>query len=265
MNSMYHLKRDLINAGLESLLKIEHPDYFEKSMIDHRKADTIVAAIMEVTDAQDYKVVVQALFESGFLSIRDSDFSCDQLFACVYGVKVHHALETFNNLHIALMRAGHIDAETSYNSSGDNYYSAYEFMQKPAKIAQSVADRGHVWPTDIMRKVIVVENQSPMYAYVLEHSIFTGEPSEFYMVQLRAEYDEDVDLPGLIGAEFEVDKVYGWDAYDLHKTKRIITTLKIDGMMCNPVLEPKRIEGMLFNLYSGLCSIVEDGLISAKE
>lgn len=262
MNSMHHLKRDLINAGIESLLESKHPDYFEKSKIAHRKAAAITDAVIEVDDAQDYKIVVQGLFEGGFLSIGDSDFDCDQLFACVYGVKVYHALETFNNLHIALMRAGHVDAKISYNSSGDNYYSAYEFMQKPDKIAQSVADQGYVWATNIMRKVIVVENQSPMYAYVLEHSIFTGEPSKFYMVQLRADYDEEVELLRLISTDFDMGEASEWSAYDLHKTKRIITVLKINDMMCNPVLEPKRIEGMLFNLYSGLDSIVEDRLTS---
>lgn len=251
-----HLKRDLIDGGVERLVERNIKDYAENSRIAHKKCDAITSAIAEVTDSQDYRIVVQALFEGGFLEIRDSDFSFDQLLGLVYGIKAYHALDAFQALHSRLMFEGMNGGENQYNPSGDNYYYAYEFIRKPTDTEQSVRKSydDDEWRTDIMRKVIVVENQSPAFAYILEHSIFSGEPQKLYFVQLMLNYKDDLGLDELLACEFDIGDVHEWSAWNDLNTRRIITTLDIEKMECTPIVLPKRIEHMLFNLYSGECS-----------
>lgn len=261
-----HLKRDLINGGVEGLIERDVKDYRENSRIAHKKCNAITSAIAEVTDSQDYRVIVQALFEGGFLSTGDSDFSFDQLLGHVYGVKAYRALDAFHALHFRLMSEGMNGGENRYNTSGDNYYYAYEFPAKPNGTELSAVnmrsetrdpdDKGY--REDVVRKVIVVENQSPAFAYILESSIFTGEPQKLHFVQLMLNYDDDLGLDELLACKFDISNVHEWSAWNDLKTRRIITTLDIQKMECTPIVLPKRIEYMLFNLYSGECSVEID-------
>jgi hypothetical protein len=257
------LKKDLINVGAETLIEHNINNYAEDSRIAHQKCDAITDAVAAVTDAQDYKVIVQALFEGGFLSTGDSDFSCEMLLNRVYGVKAYHALDTFLELHERLIFEGMNGGDNKYNPSGDNYYYAYEFDQRPDEIELSIVnsessrekrapdDKGY--REDVKRKVIVVENQSPAYAYILESSIFSGEPRKLYFVQLMQNYNDDLGLDELLACEFDIGDLHEWSAYKDTTPRRILTTLNIEHMECKPIVTPMHIEYMLFNLYSGQC------------
>lgn len=262
MKLLKHLKRDLIDDETTiALIDMGDKDYKKQSALDHKHSKVIADAIQEVTkdSAQSYKVIIQALFEGGFLSTNDSDFSCDQLLKYVYGVKVYHAIDDFIKLFDMLMKNGmtdHTDYDKKYNPSGDNYYSAYEFDVKPTDIELRILD-GEPSRTDVKRKVIVVENQSPMFAYILDYSMFINTPDEFTIVLMKGDYDDPDTLPELLHYEFDLHDKHEWDAL-CNKTIKIITTMYFRTMECNLVTNPTRIEYALFNIYSGHDAMMQD-------
>lgn len=264
-----HLKVDLIDNHVKILL--DDPKYAAESEVQHRIADSIAAAV-DGMDAMHYRAVVQGLFEGGFLTTDDRDFNCEQLFQHIYGVKVFNALDAFSLLHAKLRAMGMIDHsqyETKYNTSGDNYYSAYTFHIYPTndnykvcRISDKVLKRKERktpddfnWP-EAKRRVVIVENQSPMWAYILEDDVFTGKATKFHIVQLRENYNDDANFTELIEAEFNF-KSLNISAFNDTVTRHILTTLNIEDQECEPVLEPKRIEYALFNIYSGRDSLGE--------
>ena len=242
---MIHLKRNLVNASIETLIEppICNEKYLERSILGNSISDAMVTAITPAINehSNNYRAVVQGLFESGYLSVSDRDFSFDQLLKYSLGVKMHHALDAFNELFDMLVGGGYTDPrsrDTEYNSSGDNYYSAMTFGGQ--------------------RKVIFVENQSPSWVYVLEHEIHTGKPKDLYMIRLKSEYDDPDKIQAVIDmeADFTDRSDHQFSAYDRKQVHRIIARLDIMHMSCEEGWwEPSEILFCLFNIYSGRDSI----------
>ncbi|WP_415912354.1 hypothetical protein [Neptuniibacter sp. QD37_11] len=255
--------RDLIDAGKECLVSSEG-DYADKSAALHAVKDTLVPELAKATSysgSDGCKVVVQAMFESKFLKTGSSDFNVSQIMQYAYGIKLHEALATFHKIFNLLEERGHTSIENKCGTTGDNYYTALKYQVKPTDddilirslhrefFESSVEDS---FPTDVYRKVLVIENQSPMYALVLEYSLFSGDPTELHIVRLKENYNDPDRLTHMIEAEFnKVAQLCDGSAYS-EKTCRPITTLKISDMECTHVNSPRLIELALINLETGL-------------
>jgi hypothetical protein len=301
-----HLNRDLITSGYSSLID-NHQKYANYAEKDHNIANDLIASFKKANDKtashQGYKAVVQALFESEFLSVKDRDFNTEKLFNYIYGVKCVHSVPSFQKLHSWLMDndfTDHIgtlepsslyeskgslvcfDCDKTYplshvketgctncktttnqktfNSSGDNYYSAYQFEHKLSDIQKGIIDMSPEDSEDRLTtfdRVIVVENQSPMWAFVLTESAFSGEPDEFSIVRLKCNYDDKDRLPELLELvkNNKLKNNHDWSTYNDTSRYGVIAHVKIEDMECKPVLQPKHIESALFNLYSGVDSL----------
>lgn len=256
------LSRDFINATIETLIEepIPSPEYVAGSVTDHIIADDIVSALGTHYDHMKYRAVIQGLFESGFINTNDSDFGFEKLLEGVVGVKMYHALPSFNKLFDLLVKGGFTDHDTNYNPSGDNYYSAYSFNVEPDDtdilddtVRAKLKDRG------APRNVIVVENQGPMFAYILDHSIYTGEPKTLTIVRMKEEYDDPDKLPELLEMEFDFGKYnYEWSA-NRNSAARIMAVLDIPAMECKDGwFDPVRVCNALFNIYSGVYGLEQD-------
>ena len=266
--------RNLINTGIESLVD-SHPEYQERSRIGHAMKDAVLPGLTQMAKDKkncSYKALVAALFESGFLSAKETCFNTEMLLNYIYGAKMHESIETLNKLFDVLTERGatKADRKTMYNPSGDNYYCALQFQIKPteenlktaeivANIAGTSVEEESHFRSDIYRKVIVIENQSPQYAAILDHSIYSGQPEKLHFVQLKRNYNDVDYIHELIDLEFDIGDMQEFSAYgNEERLPRIITTLDVDDMECKPVLAPRRIEFMLYNLYSALESIQDE-------
>ena len=249
------LSRNLVNASLEILLESKHETYVAKSNDGNRVSFNIANQIIPECEEDGIKTfstraVVQALFESDFLSTTDEDFHFDQLLKYILGVKMHEAIDTFKQLHSLLMEnefTNPLDNDKRYNSSGDNYYSAVSFKYP-------------VDETGSKRDVIFIENQSPAWAIVLVYNKHTKEPDSLHFVQLRKEYDDPCKYQEVIDTEASFVVGYNFEWCGLSDaTARIVASLNIDRMECTAGWwEPKKIEHTLFNLYCGLTAIQID-------
>lgn len=301
------LNKDLITSGYDGLIEHneEYAGYAEK---DHSIANALIPALKKANDKkashQGYKAVVQALFESEFLSPTDRDFNTDQLFNYIYGVKCAHAVPSFQKLHSWLMdndytdHIGDLEPSTIYeskgslvcfdcdktyplshgketgctnctsktnqktfNSSGDNYFSAYQFehtLSDTEKFVIEMSPRDDDERATTFNRVIVAENQSPMWAFVLTENAFTGEPDDFYIIRLKCNYNDKDRLPELLELvkNNKLENNHDWSTYNDTSRYGIVAQVKIQEMECKPVLQPKHIESALFNIYSG-CSCID--------
>lgn len=261
--------RNIINASIESLLSREDEDYVERSRFGHEMKDSVLPGLTVMANDKNNescRALTQALFESGFLTLSERDFNLGQMFGYIYGVKMHESVAAFLSLFDKLVTGGHtkVDRQTMYNPSGDNYYCAMQFQVKPSeddnwvrnftsthlKMSDAVDD----FRMDIFRKVIVMEHQSPMYAVVLDHSIYTGDPKEMYFVRLKENYNDPDALQDLIEAEFNFDDSKVNNKYSAHLDHttvcKIISKLNVEQMFCEPVYYPQLIDSILFRLNS---------------
>lgn len=252
---------DLVGTGIMNLVKMNHEEYVGHYNNDTDNAKSIEDAINGAKEPyRMYKSVVQGLFNSGFLKLGESDFNVDQLFGYIYGVKCVEKLEWLLTLHQWLLDKGytdHSDWDKKWNTSGDNYYSAYEF--NVAKDSDPRVDdmlgkesevRTQVW------KVVIMENQSPTYAVALEMCEFTGKPRSMFLVRIKADYDskdrtqEFLDI--VASGKFEHN--YTWSAYNSSDFGSL-AMVDIEEMECKTVIQPKAIEMVLLNINSGYACI----------
>jgi len=271
--------RDIIDATIEGLIESGHPEYVERSRQGHAMKDAVLPGMIAMAKDQThcaYRAMTQALFESGFLTTSERCFNLDMLIALVYGTKVHGAIPTFLNLWDQLTARGFTslsDRHAMYNPYGDNYFSAVQYQINPdeddykvREIARETAGGNQNandddFRKDVFRKVIYIENQSPAWAVVLENSLYTNTPDKLHLLQLKEDYNDPDVLAGLHAMEFDVAQQFKWSAYGSRKTiNKIVTTLEVDKMECKPVLDPKAIEHILFDIYSGFDSIEQDRL-----
>ncbi len=269
------LKRNFVNAPFESLLEYGNEEYTARSVRENAVADRIADAVKDACHerSDDYRAVVQGLFEGGFLSTESRDFSFDQLISYAVGIKMYYALDAFNELFDMLVAGGFNDPrdmDTQYNSCGDNYYSAMSFVQKPDDTEMQIARKRLNDDSDddtirknwedkaITRKVIFVENQSPSWCYVLERSMFGGEPSKLFIIRLKKDYNSPCKLQEVIDREAAFDYYdFDWSCNGSSKA-RIFATLDIGSMECKEGWWDMRVEHTLFNLYSGRDALQED-------
>lgn len=261
--------RDIINASIEGLVERKDREYLERSRVGHEMKDSVLPGLTVMANDKNNescRALTQALFESGFLTLSERDFNLGQMFGYIYGVKMHESVSAFLTLFDKLVLGGHtkFDRSSMFNPSGDNYYCAMQFQVKPSeddnwvrkftstqlKMSDSVDD----FRTDIFRKVIVMEHQSPMYAVVLDYSIFTGNPKEMYFVRLKENYNDPDVLSNLIEAEFNFDDSKVSNKYSAHLEHstvcKIISKLNVEQMFCEPVYYPQLIDSILFRLNS---------------
>lgn len=263
--------RDIINASMESLLRLNAPEYVEMSRLGHEMKDALVPGLSVMAKDNDnspHLALTQALFESGYLSKTQRCFNLDMLWATIYGAKMHTAMDTFLNFFDWLIKNGHAGTErkSMFNPSGDNYYSAFQFQLRPdesdlavrklnkelmGKETDEVEDS---FRTDVYRKVIYIENQSPAYAVVLDYSIFCNHPTHMHYVRLKRNYNDPCHLNELVSIEFDVTGKQAsnkYSSYHTDKVCRIISTLNVDSMECKPVIEPVVIDSIMDNIYCG--------------
>ncbi|WP_415912353.1 hypothetical protein [Neptuniibacter sp. QD37_11] len=236
--------RDLINASTEFLIKHESPEYVATSEQLHSIKDALVPTLKDASNAcldDGAKTVVQALFESGFLTTDDRDSNLRHLLQYIYGVKLHESMEPFLVLHKQLTEHGFTSEENSFNASGDNYYCALD--------SKETCTEGQP-----LRKAIYVENQSPAYLLVIDRA----RQGKFHIVRLRASHKDPSKLTKFIEADFkDVEKLCtGGGPFDLNRCK-MVTTLDVSKMECDFATEPSLIDNALFNIHSGICSIEE--------
>lgn len=303
-----YLKSDLITSDYAGLAKSTE-EYAHYAKTDHAIADELIPILKRAnaneTSHQGYKAVVQALFESGFLSTSDSDFNAGQLFNYIYGVKCVHALDAFTQLHHFLMNNEYTDHlgtlkpselyevgdklqcfncdeefplshdkesgcsnctssfnQKVFNTSGDNYYSAYQFEHSLSDTEKFVIKhhprkKGNEYPKAYDR-VIVVENQSPMWAFVVTGCPFSGEDKDFFIVRIKSNYDDENRLEELLELvkNNQLKNSFNWSINN-STNYGIIAHVTISDMQCSVVVEPKAIESALFNIYSGQCCVKE--------
>lgn len=117
------------------------------------------------------------------------------------------------------------------------------------------------------RKVIIVENQSLMFAYVLEYSIFTGEPNQWNIVRLKQQYDDPCKVDEIMEFNCDFNEYrYDWECGRTFNAARIIATLDIQKMECTEGFwDFTNIEYALMNIDSGHCSLTSDILNSQFE
>lgn len=298
-----HLASDLITSGYSPLIEINEK-YAGYAEMDHGIANALIPELKKANDKsqshQGYKAVVQALFESGFLSVEDRDFNTEQLFNYIYGIKCVNAVPAFKHLHTWLMENNFTDhigkqapstlytvkeqlrcfncnstyplshgkekgcnkctqtvEQKTWNNSGDNYFSAYKFEHKPSDIDLSVIDiskgESDSKREPVFDRVIIVENQSPMWAFVLTENVFSGDPDELYIVRLKCNYNDKDRLPELLELvkNNKLENNSDWSAYNDTTKHGVIAHVEVENMVCKPVMQPKHIESALFNIYSG--------------
>ncbi len=298
-----HLASDLITSGYSTLIAT-NKKYAGYAEIDHGIANALIPELEKASDQSQshkgYKVVVQALFESGFLSVDERDFNTEQLFNYIYGIKCVNAVPAFMELHTWLMENNFTDhigkqvpstlytvkeklhcfncnsnyplsqgkekgcdkctetvEQKTWNNSGDNYFSAYKFEHKPSDIDLSVIDiskgKSDSKREPVFDRVIIVENQSPMWAFVLTENVFSGDADELYIVRLKCNYNDKDRLPELLELvkNNKLESNSDWSAYNDTTKHGVIAHVKVENMVCKPVTQPKHIESALFNIYSG--------------
>ena len=251
---------------------------------------------------QGYKAVVQSLFESGFLNTSDRDFNVEQMFNYIYGVKCVSALPSLLTLHKWLMDNDYTDhfgieepsclykhqdvmkcfdcnktfpAEQTtcstcktavgkkvFNTSGDNYFSAYEFDYALTEIDRDVMNISSKTlgkkiddedRPQAKTRVVIAENQSPMWAFVIVDSPYTGEPDTLFIVRLKCNYNDPCRLQALLdmAEKNTLENNYKWSTSNDTSRYGIIAAVDIKNLECKMVLQPKHIESALFNVYSG--------------
>jgi hypothetical protein len=157
--------------------------------------------------------------------------------------------------------------QKTWNSSGDNYFSAYSFEHQLSKTERDVIDMSidcnetdSEERTTYQDRVIVIENHSPMWAIVAEVCPFTGETETLRLVRLKCAYNDEDRLPELLELvkTNSLENNHKWSAFDDTSRFGVITSLDVKSMECKPVLQPRHIESALFNIYSGIASITEE-------
>lgn len=292
---MKHLSSSLINSGIETLIKFDET-YKGYSETDSAISENIQDAMNEdklSVAYRPYLAVVEALFESGFVSTDVSCFNTDQLFNYIYGVKAVEQLENFTSAHNKLTEIqanDHIGSQQpselyvtnskkdgkqlscfncdsiynietknkedgcdhcttfcntkTYNSSGDNYFSAYSFKRKGTPDSEE--------KNNPVTRVLIIENQSPMYAIVVDEKTYSLTPKSMTIVRLKRKYNDPCRLKEFLKL-VEEDMLKNntkWSPFNDTISFGIITTVSIDDKSCDAVIEPKSIESALLNLES---------------
>jgi hypothetical protein len=152
-----------------------------------------------------------------------------------------------------------VDNKSTWNSGGDNYFSAYQFSYELSDsskfvIKQSPSKRERPAP---QARVIIMERQSPMWAIVVKDSPFSNEPKTLTIVRLKINYSDEDRVEELLKLvkENKLTDNSEWSSLSSKKNYGVITTVKIESMACDRVYEPKAIENALFCLYNGVNSI----------
>lgn len=261
---MKHLQRDLVDAGIEILVATGHAEYVNRSVVGHQKSAAIEAALSAVGSLES-SVVVQAMFESGFVSLDEDHFHIDEMLGLIYGVKMYHRLADVQALHAELMARGatnHFDTGTCYNPWGDNYLSAHQFQLKPddddIKVAAAIGTAKDSWRTDVYSKVVVIECQSPTYAIILEPSIHSGELICMSFVRVCKEHTKHpMALKKLFLKDFDITRDHDWSPYS-DNNGRILTTLDIHTMSAKPISNHGELEHVMDMISSSLHCIRRD-------
>lgn len=147
-----------------------------------------------------------------------------------------------------------------FNTSGDNYFSAYEFdyaYTEIDKIVMKTTDdefgKEEIDRPQAKVRVVVAECQSPMWAFVLIDSPYSGEPETLHIVQLKCNYNDPCRLDELLkmAKENTLDDNHHWSVMNNTINYGIVATVDVKSLECSTVLQPKNIESALFNIYSG--------------
>ena len=152
-----------------------------------------------------------------------------------------------------------ISNQKTWNSGGDNYFSAYQCSYELSNsskfvIEQSPSKRERPAP---QARVIIMERQAPMFAIILKDSPFSGEPKSLTIARLKSSYNDEDTLEELLKLvkENKLTNNSDWSSLSSKKSYGVITTVQVDNMKCDRVYDPKAIESALFCLSDGISNI----------
>lgn len=251
---------NLIDHGLETLIAKPDSSYAKNSNKSHILKKDLNTGLVNLNQSgvnHQYRVLTQALFESGYLELGERCFNTEQLLKGIYGVKMNHALPAFLSLFDILKEkkafAGNKDSWI--NTYNDNYIAMAEFQILPDEDDRFVSkisgcDKDD-FRKDIYRQVIYIENQSPAWLFILERSIYTGEPTDLIIVRLKQSYDDPEVLNEFLDAQCNPKDLPAATENDLDtKVCKIVGRLDFNRMECVTVINHTLIEAALFQLGS---------------
>ncbi len=265
---------DIIGASTKAHRELGLNGYAEKYKMQNELKDQLVSVLSTITDGVNSpdipKIIAQAFQEANITQPRNH-YLFDRITDYINGSEMITSVDEFLRLFDALQKRKFTTAENTFNSSGDNYFFALEMSvaatdsDKQARaVTRKILKREAVEEETIepmLRKVIVMENQSPAFLFILDYSIFSKEPDTLTVVQLRRDYDESIDYVRIL-SNLAVNKEISecgieHELSSLKHTCRVIATLKIEYAVCSKAIIPSVLESALLGLHSGAVTIEE--------
>lgn len=219
---------------------------------------------LSLNDLQSKNIMSNHLNKTLASAIQNVGLNSIDLINSLYGFKIGHSFETLNELYENLIKHGAINhlKNQRYNEFGDNYFSAYSFERKINEtlldnlklcfIQQGFDENDFVPPQN---KVIISENQSPMFAFIIEESTYFIEQSKIHIMRLKRDYNDENKIEEFLNL-LEDDKLYNnYDWFinrDISKSFGLIASVNLKDFSCNNIQNVGELERCLFNIYQGL-------------
>tara|TARA_Y100001936_G_scaffold249876_1_gene301237 strand:+ start:246 stop:1052 length:807 start_codon:yes stop_codon:yes gene_type:complete len=265
---------DIIGASTKELRELGVQKYVEEYNAQTELKDQLVSLLTKITDnvssPDTPKIIAQALREAKIVE-HPSNYALDRIVEYTNGSHMITSVDEFLRLFDALQANSFTSAESTFNSSGDNYFFALEMSVAPTEsdiqaraLTQKILKREGAKKNPVepmLRKIIVMENQSPAYLFVLDHSTRFREPNTLTVVQLRRDYDEPIDYVKIL-SNLAVNKEIS-ECGIAHKLSslqhacRVIATFDINKINCSHVIIPSALKNALLGLHSGAVTIEE--------
>lgn len=277
------MKRDIINAGIETLLTELDEDETVKGYRDKSRSLHFILTkmnrLMEGIDSFDrLKIYAQSMFETGTLKATDDCFGQGQLNKHIFATKMNESIDDFQSLHQQLTENDYTSDKGSFNSHGDNYYFALSFKVKPSEndiTALNIIDKIFSkekldglfdekvdFNESAVRRVVIMKKQSGAYAAILEDDALTGKPSDYLFVRLKRHYNDVDRIPELIEKEFSLSNINGseWSPYDdRDQSFGVVSRLDLTtGDLKDTVFDPESINGAIRSVYSGNDALTDE-------
>jgi len=265
---------DIIGASTKTLRELRVQKYLDEHNAQTELKDQLVSLLTKITDnvssPDTPKIIAQALREANIVK-QHNNYFLDRITDYINGSHMATSVDEFLRLFDALQANNFTSAESTFNRSGDNYFFALEMNVAPTEsdiqsraLARKMLKQKNAKHTPVepmLRKVIVMENQSPAYLFVLDYNTFSREPDTLTVVELRREHDESIDFVKIL-SNLAVNKDISecgiaHESSSLNHTCRIIATFDIDKIKCSQALIPSSLESALLGLHSGAVTIEE--------
>lgn len=229
-------------------------------------ADNVQTEIESILKKENDKKFNPFLNKAVAKSIQKSHIQTTDLISNIYAIKIGESLPSLLSFHNKLTEIGatdHFNAKR-YQEFGDNYYTAKTIKKNIDENQKSSLMLAHIEKggkeedfQEPVYKIIIAENQSPMYALVVEEPELYKQKEQIHFIRIKNSYNSPEKLEEFFNL-FHDDKFnndYEWFIENnISRSYGLITSVDTGMETCNKIQNIQEIENCLFNIYQGLDS-----------